>query len=296
MARRHHTVIFLPHARAKLRKWRISDTQLRVAAGSLIALTLAAVSASLLYFTDTVDRSEIASLRVENQSLREVNESFETSIRELQGKLTDYEERTLQLAIIAGLDSDAYGGEAGIGGEPYAAERASGRLGGALAIESFDDRMGSLDERLEAIEERLEERSRWIAATPAIAPARGILTSGFGFRRDPLTGVRAFHQGVDIAAGPGQPVRATADGLIVRAGVQGGLGKSVTVAHGFGTSTRYSHLSRIGVEAGREVRRGDVIGYVGNTGRSTGYHLHYEVHVDGSPVDPSRYLFEDPRG
>lgn len=281
MARRQHTVIFLPHARAKLRKWRISDTQLRVAAASILILTVAAITATSLYFTNTVDRSEIEQLRVENRGLRQVNEAFEASLRELRGKLTDYEERTLQLAIIAGLDSDAYGAEAGIGGEPYP---------------PLDQRLGTLDERLGEIEERLEERSRWIAATPAITPARGILTSGFGFRRDPLTGVRTFHHGVDIAAGPGQPVRATADGLIVRSGIHGGLGKSVTVAHGFGTSTRYGHMSRLAVEAGQEVRRGDVLGYVGNTGRSTGYHLHYEVHVDGSPVDPTRYLLEDPRG
>ena len=286
MPKGHHTIIFVPHARARLRKWRVSDLQLRLAGSVLLVLTLASIALTAAFFTVTVDRGEIVRLERENEDLREVNESFEASIRDIQGMLAQYEERTLQLAIIAGLDEGTYGGDAGIGGEPQAPLA----YGGGYGLEAVERRLGSLDGTLGEI----EERSRWIAATPAIAPARGILTSGYGLRRDPLTGVRAFHQGVDIAAAPGQAVRAAADGLVVRAGNLGGLGRAVVIAHGFGTTTRYGHLARLTVAPGQELRRGDVIGYVGNTGRSTGYHLHYEVHVDGRPVDPASYLLEDP--
>ncbi len=291
MPKGHHTVIFVPHARAKLRKWRVSTVQLRLAVAAVLVVTLASLAVTAAYFTVTVDRSELARLRTENEDLREVNESFESSIRQVQGMLAEYEERTLQLAIIAGLDESTYGGDAGIGGEPQ------GTLGygSGYGIDGIEHRLEGLDGALGAIEERLEERSRWIAATPAIAPVRGILTSGFGTRRDPISGGRGLHQGVDIAAAPGQPVRATADGLVVRAGNLGGLGRAVVIAHGFGTTTRYGHLARLAVTPGQEVSRGDVIGYVGNTGRSTGYHLHYEVHVDGKPVDPTGYLLENPQ-
>lgn len=292
MPKGHHTIIFVPHARARLRKWRVTDLQLRLAATVFLLATLASIAITAAYFTVTVDRGEIVRLERENEDLRDVNESFEASIRDIQGMLAQYEERTLQLAIIAGLDESTYGGDAGVGGELQAPLA----YGTGHGLEAVERRLGSLDGTLGEIEERLEERSRWIAATPAIAPARGILTSGYGLRRDPLSGARSFHQGVDIAAAPGQAVRATADGLVVRAGNLGGLGRAVVVAHGFGTTTRYGHLARLAVAPGQEVRRGDVVGYVGNTGRSTGYHLHYEVHVDGRPVDPTSYLLEDPSG
>jgi murein DD-endopeptidase MepM/ murein hydrolase activator NlpD len=144
------------------------------------------------------------------------------------------------------------------------------------------------------VEAKLNQRVRWISATPAIAPVKGIFTSGFGFRSDPLTHGRGVHQGIDIAAAPGQPVRASADGVVVKAGTIGGLGQAVYVVHGFGVTTRYGHMSRIEVRPGQRVKRGDVLGRVGNTGRSTGYHLHYEVRVDGDAVNPLAYILDTP--
>jgi len=288
MDKRHHTVIFVPHARAKLRKWRVTTTQLGVALAALLVLTLAAFLITLHYFTTDVDAKQVARLRGENEDLRRVNESFENSIRTLQEKLTNYEDRTLQLAIVAGLDPDAGSTEAGVGGEPFFT---SGR-GDRTDLTALAGRANRLEGTLDAIENRLEERLRWISATPAIAPAKGIITSSFGTRRDPITGAAAFHEGVDIAAAPGQKVRAAADGIVVRAGRISSLGKAVYVAHGFDLTTRYGHLSRLVVQPGQTVKRGDVIGYVGNTGRATGFHLHYEVQLDGKPVNPVAYILD----
>jgi murein DD-endopeptidase MepM/ murein hydrolase activator NlpD len=290
MGKRHHTVIFVPHARARLRKWRVTDTQIRVTIAVALLLSLASAFIAWQYFTSEVDVDRLAQLRQENEDLRRVNESFETNIRDLQTKLADFEDRTLQLAIIAGLDPSLSGNEAGVGGETLLAVSRGDRLD----LGALETRTGQLDEALDQVETRLEERLRWISATPAIAPAKGILTSGFGIRRDPMSGIRAFHQGVDIAASPGQEVRAAADGIVVRAGRMGSLGKAVYLAHGFGITTRYGHMAELSVEPGQKVERGDVVGRVGSTGRSTGYHLHYEVWIDGSPVDPLAYIFDTP--
>jgi murein DD-endopeptidase MepM/ murein hydrolase activator NlpD len=287
MGKNFHTIIVVPHARARLRKWRVSNLQIRVVLSLLAVLTLAASFFTWGFFTKTVDRAEIERLRGENRELRTVNTSFEGDVRQLQEKLADYEDRTMELAIVAGLDPAAGGGEAGVGGTAGAPEAGLGGL---------SRRADRLEGTLDRVEAELHEQMRWISSTPAITPARGILTSGFGIRRDPITRGRAFHSGLDIAAAPGAPVRAAADGVVIRATRSGGLGKAVYLSHGFGLSTRYGHMAKIEVKAGQRVQRGDVIGYVGNTGRSTGYHLHYEVHLDGEPVDPAPYLLDQPVG
>lgn len=290
MPSQHHTIILVPHARARLRKWRVSNLQIALALGFLLLLTGAGLFISWAYFGTTLDTAELERLRNENQDLRQTNLTFEESIRRLETQLASYEERTRQLAIVAGLENLSEGFEAGIGGDPFAIDPDTG----GYDLISLESRAGSLAGRLDQVAENLEERFRWISSTPAIAPTRGLLASGFGYRRDPIHGGRAFHQGIDIAAAPGHPVRATGDGIVVRAGRIGGLGKAVYVSHGYGISSRYGHLSKIEVTPGQKVQRGDIVGRVGNTGRSTGYHLHYEVHVDGKAVDPRAYILDQP--
>ena len=288
MAGKYHTVILVPHARAKLRKLRISTTQVRVVAATVAVATLGACFVTWAFFRTNVDLNEIVQLREENEGLREINQSFEDSIRTLQHQLASYEERTRQLAIVAGLESIADQGTPGIGGAPTVGDP-QGYDGFFRSIES---QAAEVEGRLEAVAEKLDERQRWVSAMPAISPVKGILTSGYGMRRDPMHGRRDFHPGVDIAAPKGRPVRATADGVIVRSERIGGLGKAVYVAHGFGLTTRYGHLSELKVEAGERVSRGDVIGLVGNTGRSTGYHVHYEVRLDDDAVNPLTYILD----
>ncbi|HLE85452.1 MAG TPA: peptidoglycan DD-metalloendopeptidase family protein [Thermoanaerobaculia bacterium] len=283
MAIRYHTVILVPHARAKLRKWRISNLQLALALGGLALLTTTSALILFAFFTGGVDSAQVERLRRQNEELRQANAAFEQSVTDLQGKLGDYESRTRKLAIVAGLDSFE-GGEAGIGGE--AAEAAD--------LDLLDYRANRLSGRLDRVEAKLEERLRWISSVPSVAPVRGILTSGFGGRRDPVNGRRSFHPAVDIAAPPGREVRAPADGLVTRAGRIGGLGNAVYLSHGFGIGTRFGHMARLTVKPGDRVEQGDVLGYVGSTGRATGYHLHYEVHVDGEAIDPLAYILDAP--
>lgn len=296
MPRQHHTVIFVPHAHAKLRKWRVTNLQIGLVTGALFLLTLTAAFFIWSHFSTKANPVEIARLAGENEKLREVNQEFESSIRKLQDQLTSYEDRTRQLAIVAGIatlgDAASVGdtGEAGIGGGTPVDEI------GIEDLPAMQGRLRKIDGTLKAVETRLHQRARWISQTPAITPVKGILTSGFGYRSDPVTHGRGDHQGVDIAAAPGQPVRASADGIVMRAGTIGGLGKAIYLAHGYGVTTRYGHMSKVEVRPGQRVKRGDIIGRVGNTGRSTGYHLHYEVRQDGQPVNPLVYILDNGGG
>ncbi|HEV7516232.1 MAG TPA: M23 family metallopeptidase, partial [Thermoanaerobaculia bacterium] len=244
MAQSHHTVIFVPHARAKLRKWRVTNFQIFGAAGSLLALTLAATFVLWFHFRTGINPEELTRLKHENEKLRETNQSFESSIKKLQSRLVDYEDRTRQLAIVAGVENLGAGGEAGVGGGTTLGEAS------APDLAAMDSRARQLAGQLDTVESKLEERVRWISSTPAIAPVKGVLTSGFGYRSDPMTGEQGIHQGVDIAAPAGQPIHASADGIVVRAGEVTGLGRAVYLAHGYGLVTRYGHMSRVDVHPG----------------------------------------------
>lgn len=129
-----------------------------------------------------------------------------------------------------------------------------------------------------------------LANAPSLWPLMGRVTSGFGERQDPIDGEGAFHPGIDIAAPYGTPVRATADGDVLQAHMGAGYGREVVIDHGYGVNTVYAHMSSMAVVAGEQVTRGQVIGYVGDSGRSTGPHLHYEVRLHHVPVNPHKYL------
>lgn len=160
-------------------------------------------------------------------------------------------------------------------------------IGDISADESFETGIETLQTALDALERTKSE----VTAFPIAHPAPGQrITSGFGPRRDPILGRSAFHAGMDFRAPTGTPIRAPASGKIVRAGRNGGYGKMVEIDHGNGLKTRFAHLSRIQVRVGEEVSAGQRIGASGNTGRSTGPHLHYEVRKDGQAVNPMRYL------
>jgi murein DD-endopeptidase MepM/ murein hydrolase activator NlpD len=132
-----------------------------------------------------------------------------------------------------------------------------------------------------------------LASTPSIWPVRGWVTSGFGKRLSPFTGRKNLHTGIDIATRHGTVVVAPADGVVTRVTTKYDMGKLVEIDHGYGILTRYGHNSEILVRPGQRVRRGQPIARVGNTGRSTGPHLHYEVRLNGVPVNPMRYIVDD---
>jgi murein DD-endopeptidase MepM/ murein hydrolase activator NlpD len=141
--------------------------------------------------------------------------------------------------------------------------------------------------------ELLADRKAFLSALPVRRPAVGYFTSGFGVRTSPFGGRVKMHEGLDIANRPGTPIRAPADGLVTHSEARAGYGQIVVVDHGYGLETWYGHIRKSLVKRGQKVRRGDQIALLGNSGRSTGPHVHYEVRVNGTPVDPLSYILEN---
>lgn len=153
-----------------------------------------------------------------------------------------------------------------------------------------DDQLAAFDDHVRSLRSTTLEYVRRRAHTPSIWPADGYISSTFGPRRHPVTGEPDYHYAVDVAGMTGTPVLAAADGTVVMAGRKGGYGLTIMVDHGYGLRTLYGHLSRILVRVGQRVAKGQQIGAMGSTGLSTGPHLHYEVHLNGRPVNPFHYL------
>jgi len=157
---------------------------------------------------------------------------------------------------------------------------------GVSAIDKFI----ALVESLRELEGLLQNKRVLLTHTPSLWPTRGWLTSGFGYRISPFTGLRQRHEGIDISNRIGTPIIAPADGVVTNIGREWGFGKILVISHGFGFITRFAHLDRIDVKIGQKVKRGEEVAKMGSTGRSTGPHLHYEVRVNGVPVNPLKYI------
>jgi murein DD-endopeptidase MepM/ murein hydrolase activator NlpD len=161
---------------------------------------------------------------------------------------------------------------------------------GSLDMENLKKQIANTMETVGEIKDYLSQQRDLYVATPKGWPVEGHITSAFGAREHPSSGEDEFHNGMDIAAEPGRPVKATADGIVSFSGWSGGSGNLVALAHGLGYSTFYGHNRMVAVKVGQKVKRGQVIGYIGSTGNSTGPHVHYEVWLDGRPVNPDKYL------
>jgi hypothetical protein len=246
-------------------------------------------------------RTAVADLERSNLALQIENASYREATGQLAGQISSLQSAVDSLGIQAAVDpkasrameklpalvkSRAMGGALG---------SASGQVLGAmfapdLTFGALSDLLNLMASRLDIMRTGVERRQALAASTPSIWPVAGWLSSAYGNRRDPFTGGADFHPGLDISADYGQPVHATADGTVVVAGVSGNYGNLVEIDHGFGIVTRYGHLSRFQAVAGQQIHRGDVIGYVGSTGRSTSAHLHYEILLNGKLTNPLKLL------
>jgi murein DD-endopeptidase MepM/ murein hydrolase activator NlpD len=244
------------------------------------AVALVVIMCALLYgFYGLTQQAEHLRIEHENQKLRAENAKQRQQLQNLNNRVNAVEDTSRKLAEVSGVDSSAplvrgQGGPA----RP---------VDSAAALSALETKMAKLERDLRMYESFL--RSHGII--PSIWPVLGKLESGLGGRRNPFGG-RGFeyHEGQDIDAQYGDAVQVAAGGKVTIAGWQRGYGKVVYVDHGNGVSTRYGHLSQINVTVGETVARGQIIGLVGSTGRSTGPHLHYEVRINNQPVDPKKYL------
>jgi murein DD-endopeptidase MepM/ murein hydrolase activator NlpD len=283
MDKRYSTIIFVPHARAKFRKLKVSHRLLFSLVSIVTSSLCLSTFFSVQYFTSLSQTHELSKLRRENRELQTANEQFSKSVESLRTQLGTVEDRTRKLAIIAGISTLDETSAGGVGGTRQTTELANPYRDD---VDKMSFRSRRLDRDLSVLEEKFVAQSQLLSSTPSTAPVRGLLTDGFGGRSDPFTGEPGQHGGVDISSAVGQPVRAPADGIIVKAEWENGYGNVVYVSHGYGYSTRYGHLSGFASRPGQRIKRGDVIGYVGSTGRSTGPHLHNEVRLNNHPVTP----------
>jgi murein DD-endopeptidase MepM/ murein hydrolase activator NlpD len=160
-------------------------------------------------------------------------------------------------------------------------------------LDTLGKKVKAQEQEARALKSYFEDQQALLASAPSIWPVRGWVTSDYSVRLDPYTGERVMHEGIDVATGMGTPVRAPADGTVVFAGAEGGYGHVLVLDHGYGLKTRYGHLQRIDVKLGEKVKRGQFVAAVGNTGRSTGPHLHYEVRVNGVADNPRKFILEE---
>jgi murein DD-endopeptidase MepM/ murein hydrolase activator NlpD len=247
---------------------------------------------------------EIAALEAANAALRVENDSYRAATGQLTAQVGALQGAVADLGVRAAVDPAAAAAMAklppavrtrALGGRVLPPEATRALVSTAVtspenAFGVLRDLLGVIESRLRTMSGDLEQRRLLAHATPSIWPAVGWLTDGFGGRNDPFTGEATRHQGLDIAGQAGQPVYATADGVVRSAEASGEFGKLVVIDHDFGLVTRYAHLSRFAVAAGDRVGRGHVIGYMGSTGRSTGPHLHYEVWANDRPLNPLQLL------
>jgi len=242
-------------------------------------------------------RATNATLEIENGNYRATTGALTSQIQSLGSVIDDLGARaSLDPELARAMDRlPAVVQARAVGGVTPQNQTISKVLSSTLG--SPEDTFGVLRHMLQGLEARLstvrgvvERQEVLAAATPSIWPAHGWLTSSYGRRRDPFTGETAAHQGIDISTAKGQPVFATANGTVEAAGRQGDYGNLVVLQHDFGLSTRYGHLSGFNVKAGDAVKRGDIIGFVGSTGRSTATHVHYEILVNGRLINPLQLL------
>ena len=278
--RKYNTIIFVPHAKARFRKLTVSTKTLAICAAGAALLLACAVGFGWA-FVATVGRDrEYRRTLAENARLKNSTATLRQNLEGISHTIGEIESRTRRLAVVAGL-SDA--GRTGVGGPMV-----SGTSSGA-ELARWKDAVGA---RLSEVETQFDRRSAIISSTPTVSPVRGLVNSGFGSRIDPFTGAGAFHPGLDISTRRHEPVLATAGGVVVRSGWAGDYGKLVEIAHGTGYTTLYGHLDSILVHDGQKVRRGERLGLVGSTGRSTGPHLHYEVRRGDRTLNPLEYILD----
>ncbi len=244
-------------------------------------------------------RTTLDDLTTTNARLTVENANYREATGQLSAQISVLQEAVDEIGATAAVDADASRAmeklpavvkSRAMGGGVADAVLNSTLGPGDTAFAVMRDVLGAIEQRLDAVRSGVERRRSLADATPSIWPVAGWLTSSFGNRRDPFTGGSDFHPGLDISASQGDEVVAPALGIVSMAGWNGAYGNMVVIDHGFGIVTKYGHLSRFAVMNGQQVNRGDTIGFVGSTGRSTSSHLHYEIWVNGKLTNPMRLL------
>ena len=293
MANEFYTLIVVPHAKARFRKIQISVRLTKWVLGTAAVASIALSGALFHYARVAAEVHELRSLRAENKALLTKTQDYELSAGKLQAKVLQLQNMVTKLGVMAGLEHSLPEPAAGVGGVS-SLDAAPPRLD-PTSLADMDRSLTRLTDRSAELEEFYRDQTVLLSSTPSVWPVRGYLSATFGNRIDPFTAQKDFHPGIDISTPVGANVHAPADGIVISVGVQGGYGNAVLIDHGYGVVTRYGHLSGFAVKPGQRVKRGEVIAYVGSTGRSTGPHLHYEVWVRDQAQNPIHFILDEYR-
>ncbi len=301
--KRCFTIMVVPHTEESTYSLRL-PLFVGQAIVALLVLGLAGVSILAYAYRNTAQEAQEARI------LRQVNQAQQDEINAFALETQKLVEQMSQIEYLADIVADKLGislelpegesDEASSIMEDEDVERQYASRGGgdsrvldraAANITVLQNLIPEQADSLEMLKGEVDEYVKLLAATPSIWPAWGRVTSGFGMRRSPFNrSIMEFHRGIDIAAAHGTAIYATADGRVTSAGYRSGWGNLAIISHGYGFETYYAHMSGFAVSSGQWVKRGQVVGYMGRTGRVTGTHLHYEVHVNGVAVNPANYI------
>jgi murein DD-endopeptidase MepM/ murein hydrolase activator NlpD len=289
LANEFYTLIIVPHAKARFRKLQVPVKLVKWTAASLGIGSLVLGGFLIHYTRISYEVLELRQLRAQNSLLSSKAQAYEQNASRLQAKVQALQNMVTKLGMMAGLEKTLP--EPGVGG-----------VGGLSKLEttapsvdfrSMDQTVTDLTRKSSRLEEYFQDQQVLLSSTPSVWPVRGYLSASFGNRLDPFTGLRDFHSGIDISTPIGTKVQAPADGVVVFSGVKGGYGNALVLDHGYGLVTRYAHLASYNVRPGQRVHRGDVIAFVGNTGKSTAPHLHYEVWLNDQAQNPIQYILDE---
>jgi murein DD-endopeptidase MepM/ murein hydrolase activator NlpD len=301
MASKKFTILLLPEGSDKVRKITAPEKLIFTLAALILLIVLVMGWIINDYSKVKTQMPELQYLKKENKTQKTHLISLTKKIEQINQQMAELQEFDYKLKVMANIvqpsgDQDQF---LGVGGSDVTSFNPDYRS--EVANKSLIQKMHKSLENLETeiavssisqieLSNFLKKQKSLLASTPSIKPTEGWLSSGFGYRISPFTNQREFHKGLDIATRIGTPVIAPADGLVVFIGREGHLGRTIAINHGYNIVTRYGHLSNFKVEKGEHVKRAQVIGEVGNSGRCTGPHLHYEVHLNSIPVNPLQYI------
>jgi len=293
-------ILIFGHKTSKTRHLKIRKKTFKI----ILYLSGFALLSATFFFCDYIQVKkkafEVSRLQKETQTQKSQLHFFSSKIEDLEKQISKLKEFDRRIRIIANLEK---GQETtpfmGMGGpspsdirDQLRGEKDEKGLVRQMKgdIERLESEATSREASLAELETLLQTKKDMLAQTPSIWPVLGWVTSGFGFRTNPFTGLNQMHEGIDISNRAGTVIIAPADGFVSDIGSDVAHGRLLVISHGFGMTTRYSHLNKVLVKVGQKVRRGDRVAEVGTSGKTTGPHLHYEVRLHGIPVNPIRYI------
>ncbi len=308
MPNKHYRVLVFPGDTDKPKKYKLPKVLIPFCLFTF-ALFLVGISGTIYYFSTGYfklksETAQLSELRKQTKLQKIQVEKFSQQVKNFETEMSRLARFEKKLRIITALENSpksleknwGVGGPYGLTSHSFATslEKEAGamvnRLSADLGLLSNQAKIQRIS--FQELDEFFKNQSSMLASIPSVWPIRGWVTSGFGFRKSPFTGLREKHEGLDIAARSGSPVRSPAEGKVMVAEKEYGYGNMVEIDHGYGFITRFGHNSKHLVKVGDKVSRGQIIALVGNTGRSTGPHLHYEVIFNGVPVNPKNYILE----